>query len=731
MAIDRAAVLRNAEKLIRQGKLEAAISEYARVVEESPEDWSTANLLGDLYARAGQTDKAVERFIDIAAHLADEGALSKAAAVYKKILKLKPDHEHVLVQLADLLASQGLYADARVHLTAVVELRRRRGDVRGTALARVRLGSLDPEDLDARRVAASARVEIGDTRTAVRELKEIASALAGRGRTADAIESLREAARLDSGDEEAAAELVALLVASGDFDGARASAATPADMIRIADALEVAGRSGDAIAILRDASGLDPANVGVIGRLARALVSRGEIAAAAECLPPDEGLEDRDLLMLAAEIRARSGAGDEAIAIAARVLDRDPSARDAVASLGCALAGDNAEIAYRVVQLAADLAIRDDQWGAAVDRLRDFITRVPTHVPALLRLVEITVDGGLPGALGPAQAQLADAYIAAGAANEARFIAEDLVTREPWVVEYVDRARRALALAGEADPDARIAELLSEESPFSADALSGTPAPPTEPTAFTAPVAAPRAVAAAQTDVPAIIEPPPAARPPAAAPAPSRTEPRRSIGRAPAGHFELDAADLDLESILRELEGPASKPATSEPLEVDLSSVLGDISNGAPVAAAAARADLNRVFAALRDRAERSASAETAAAEYRRAEALHAEGDVEGAMAALKVAAKDPSMRFGAASRLGRMYLDLELVPQAIEWLERAAQAPAPAPDQGYDLLYDLADALEREGESARALAVLLELDIEAGAFRDVAARIERLRRQS
>ena len=66
MAIDRAAKLRNAEKLLRQGKPEAAITEYLLVVEDQPRDWNTANILGDLYVRARQTDKAIDQFVRIA-----------------------------------------------------------------------------------------------------------------------------------------------------------------------------------------------------------------------------------------------------------------------------------------------------------------------------------------------------------------------------------------------------------------------------------------------------------------------------------------------------------------------------------------------------------------------------------------------------------------------------------------------------------------------------------------
>ena len=68
----------------------------------------------------------------------------------------------------------------------------------------------------------------------------------------------------------------------------------------------------------------------------------------------------------------------------------------------------------------------------------------PRHVPALLKLVEICVDGGLEAAMYQAQAQLADAYLSSSQAAEARFIAEDLVAREPWEAAHIERFRRAL-----------------------------------------------------------------------------------------------------------------------------------------------------------------------------------------------------------------------------------------------------------------------------------------------
>jgi hypothetical protein len=65
LPIDRAVTLRNAEKLIRQGKLDAAIAEFVRIVEDQPQDWNAKNTLGDLFARAGQVE-AIDQFMEIA-----------------------------------------------------------------------------------------------------------------------------------------------------------------------------------------------------------------------------------------------------------------------------------------------------------------------------------------------------------------------------------------------------------------------------------------------------------------------------------------------------------------------------------------------------------------------------------------------------------------------------------------------------------------------------------------
>ena len=97
------------------------------------------------------------------------------------------------------------------------------------------------------------------------------------------------------------------------------------------------------------------------------------------------------------------------------------------------------------------------------------------------------------------------------------------------------------------------------------------------------------------------------------------------------------------------------------------------------------------------------------------------------AIRALEIAVRSPRQRFDAAAMLGRLYLERNDTAHAVEWLEKAAEAPAPTVDAGRALLYDLAQTLASTGEHARALAVFVELEAESGGYRDVAGRIERL----
>lgn len=680
MPIDRAATLRNAEKLLRQGKLELAIPEYLRVTSDQPRDWNTANLLGDLYIRAGQVDLAIAQFTRIADSLSEEGFLQRAGALYKKVLKLKPNHEHALLQSAEVAATQGLLADARSYLNTLIEQRRGRGDFEGAARARVRLGLLDPEDFSARAAAARARIEFNDVAGAVDDLKKIAAELLEKGRRAEAIEVLRSAAAHDRLDDEIRDRLMEVYVAAGELTSAREWATTVEQLKSLAGALDARGDAEGALETLGLAARLDPSAL------------------------------DPGSLLAVARTQLRGPTPDEGVTLIRRLLGEDPAQREAVALVGWTIAGQRPEVGFRLVELAADTAVTHADWPGAAAILQEFANRVPHHVPALLRLVEICVDGGLERDVFNAQALLADAYLEAGAVLEARFIAEDLADREPGEKANIARFRRALVLLGESDPDAVIAERLNVHSPSAASDFS-----------FEG-----EEVRAVDPDLQAVPETTLEVTPPV------EEAPQFPLGAA-RDNFELGPNAVDLAGLLEEIESPrGTAHAASDIVEVDLSIVLNDVGRQAAPAVAAqgrapARPSLDGVFADLRGEAAQQGGLTAAEELYKRGLALRDAGDFDGCIQALQAASRAPALRFTTAVLIGQLFRGRGMMPEAVEWFEQAAQAPAPTTDETHQLLYELADVLEEVGEGARALAVLLELQAEAGEYRDVESRIDRL----
>lgn len=623
MALDREDTLKKAEKLLRQGKLEAAIAEYVRVTHDQPRDWNTANTLGDLYVRANQPAKAVEQYSRIAEHFVQDGFYPKAAALYKKILKISPNDEQAQLYLAEISAKQGLLVDAKSYFNAVAARRRARGDRKGADEIVVRLGTLDPSDIDARIAGARVLALGGDEKRAATLFRDLHADLIEKDRENDAMAALREAVRLNPADLEGRSILARSALAAGDLETARGY--------------------------------LDRKSAG----------------------------DDPGLLMALADIELRSGRLDQLREIVQTLFSVNHQSRRNIVDLAWNVSESSPEAAFVCIDAAVDAAVQAREFEEAASLLQEFVTRRPAHITALLKLVEVCVDGGLESTMCDAQTQLADAYLAAGKAAEARAIAEDLVAREPWEGAHIDRFRRALVMLRISEPDTVIAERLSGATPFVArDHFAGAveaPATPPEPLPEL-----PRTVPVQET------------RPPQPSAAPPAT--------ASPGSKKPGSAEIDLSHALGELDGAEERPSPRP-------ASLGDI------------------FKGIRKDSSQADAADQSAQHMKLARTYLEMGMLQEATTSLKTAARSPRRRFEAAAMLGRLYREHGEITDAIEWLERAAEATVPSPEEGQALLYDLGLALEDAGETARALAVFLELQATTGEYRDVAERVDRLAR--
>ena len=401
LRVDRDNALHKAEKLLRQGRLADAIAIYQKVVKQVPDDWAAANALGDLYARAESIDEAAAVYSRIADHFLEEGFLPKAVALYKKILRIRPDDENCQLRLGEIAAQQGLVVDAKTHLEAVRDKRFQRGDQRGGMEVVIKLGAIDPSDMKARLAATRAMADMGERDKAVNRMTELASELTESGQGTEALSALREAARFD------------------------------------------------------------PENTDVRGAIARAALASGGLETAGQNLTRDVAGDSPELLTALVEIELKSGQLESA-ATTVRSLAESEEERHLVVDLGNRLAGGDPNAGFVCIEAVADTLSAADDWSGAADTLEAFSKRAPHHVPTLLRLVEVCVDGGLDTILYEAQARLAEAYLQEGRAFEARVISEDLAVREPGIGTHIDRLRRALILSGEDAPDRVIAQRLTE-----------------------------------------------------------------------------------------------------------------------------------------------------------------------------------------------------------------------------------------------------------------------------
>jgi tetratricopeptide (TPR) repeat protein len=415
------------------------------------------------------------------------------------------------------------------------------------------------------------------------------------------------------------------------------------------------------------------------------------MAAARALLTPDVASSHPNLLWLLAEMELRDGHINEGTSLLEKMLSDDPSRRDALVILGCSVAEVNVEAGYQCIEVAAKAAIAADEWGSAAAALNEFVNRVPNHIPALMRLVEICVDGGLEATMHSAQGQLADAYLAAGAGAEARVIAEDLVAREPWDRSNIERFRRALTLLGEQDVDGIIADRLSGQTPFTSKDFVW----PSDPGGSEM--------------------------------APMPVEPQTTAGTEEVtGSTQKESATLETNRDDVVVAGKA------ESHEVDLAGVLQELREEQAESDSGVQAapPIEQVLEQLREDAAQDMSPETAERHFELAATYVKMGMQNEAMKALELAARSPQHRFRAGAMLAKAYLGSGDPRGAIEWYERAVEAPAPAPMARSAVLYELASVLETQGESARALAVLLELQAHAGEYRDVSKRLEQLKVQ-
>jgi tetratricopeptide (TPR) repeat protein len=199
MAIKREQVVQTAEKYVARGKIEPAIREYRKLLEENPNDINTLNRVGDLYARIQRIDEAVDFFNQIAEQYATEGFFVKAIAIYKKIIKLDPTRLDVYESLAELYHRQGLVTEARTQYQVLADYYQKHENATSAIAIYQKMTELEATNPTYHVKLAELYQQQKLTDKALGEYKVIAELMLQHGHANEAAQVFERALAIDSG----------------------------------------------------------------------------------------------------------------------------------------------------------------------------------------------------------------------------------------------------------------------------------------------------------------------------------------------------------------------------------------------------------------------------------------------------------------------------------------------------------------------------------------------------
>ena len=386
---NRDQILQGAEKLLARGKLDAALKEYLRVLEENPKDISTLNKVGDLYVRINRPADSIPFFMRIADFYAKDGFFLKAIAIYKKINKIDPARLEVYEQLADLYHKQGLTQDARSQYQVLADHYAKNNKPEDAIAAYKKMVAVEPGDLKIQaRLADIYRVN-RQINHAVAQYGVIGATLAERGAHDEAIAVFQKALELVPGDADVQRKLVRSMLVQKNAAAAIAilkkAPPTPEGLALLAEAQFDTGDPAEAVRSAEQGLALDPANEACRVQLSRVRIAQGNADASFAAIFPavDAAVSARDLTRAAAHLSP--------------ILEAQPSYGPALEKLADVRAAEGRRPeAAALLSTAAAEAVRQGRNDEAVALFRKALVLSPGDAEATARLRELAPTSAPP-----------------------------------------------------------------------------------------------------------------------------------------------------------------------------------------------------------------------------------------------------------------------------------------------------------------------------------------------
>lgn len=408
----------NAEKYLQQNKLSNAIAEYEKILKEEPRDLAILNTVGDVYARMGQNEKAIDRFKAVGEAYATDGFVLKAIAVYKKITKLDPHGLPSIEKLAELYRKQGMVTDARSALLQAADGYSRKGQNGQTLRLLKQLVLFDPENVQVITRTADLMSQGGEPEQARQMLMQTATTLVERHAFDSAQKILERLLQVDRNNTHALELRAQVTYELGDYPKA----------IELYEALPDLDSRPDALRTLLGAH-LHQGNLDEASMLARKLVSVHQDADGILRLA-DRLYKENDtlrMLELYSEFfdQALSANREEVIGHLEGAVSRVRNNCEALQTVYKLLrrSGERSMIG-EVLELLAHAAVQANQLESARDAYKELIELEPDNNAHVQGYRQVCALMG-PGATTPAPSATP------GAADEPRTLADYVLAEGP------------------------------------------------------------------------------------------------------------------------------------------------------------------------------------------------------------------------------------------------------------------------------------------------------------
>lgn len=187
MPIDKSKIVDAANKYLQKGQIDKAIKEFSKIVEVDPRDVRVRLKLGELYARRGIREEAVNEYRLVAQEYTRAGFYSKAVAVLKQALKVDMRQVDIYSKLGDLYQKLGLTNEAMTQYKIVANYYDKEGLTKECQETLKKIVELDPENLSNRVKLAESYYQGNLRKEADEEFGRVINTLKEQGRTNDLI----------------------------------------------------------------------------------------------------------------------------------------------------------------------------------------------------------------------------------------------------------------------------------------------------------------------------------------------------------------------------------------------------------------------------------------------------------------------------------------------------------------------------------------------------------------